>query len=356
MPSKKTTWAQLRVGIMAIVAMVLLGVLVFYLTSEKSFFSSNATIYTYTNATFGVAAGQPVRLNGILIGKVAKVSLSDDNTPGRIVRMDLEVAERTLASIPINSRTTIAAENLLGAKFINIKKGDSKTTIRPGGELPADDTKELEDLFQQGSSTLGVLQSIAKRVDAIVTQVELGKGSIGKMLVDEEIYNRFNTILSEGQKLVSELNTGKGTLGRLVYDETLYKDFRNMMARVDSIIAEVQEGRGSAGKFLKDPALFDEARKSISEVRALLADINAGKGTAGKLLKDEELHNRISSTLGKLEGTLDRLNSGQGTLGQLLVNPTLYESINGTTVEMQGLLKDFRANPKKFLRIKLGLF
>jgi phospholipid/cholesterol/gamma-HCH transport system substrate-binding protein len=38
------------------------------------------------------------------------------------------------------------------------------------------------------------------------------------------------------------------------------------------------------------------------------------------------------------------------------VNPTLYESLDGTTRELHGLLKDFRANPKKFLRIKVGLF
>jgi phospholipid/cholesterol/gamma-HCH transport system substrate-binding protein len=40
----------------------------------------------------------------------------------------------------------------------------------------------------------------------------------------------------------------------------------------------------------------------------------------------------------------------------LLNNPALYEDLDGTTRELQGLLKDFRANPKKFLRIKLGLF
>ena len=39
-----------------------------------------------------------------------------------------------------------------------------------------------------------------------------------------------------------------------------------------------------------------------------------------------------------------------------MVNPALYDSLNGTTKEMHELLKDFRANPKKFLRIKLGLF
>jgi phospholipid/cholesterol/gamma-HCH transport system substrate-binding protein len=50
------------------------------------------------------------------------------------------------------------------------------------------------------------------------------------------------------------------------------------------------------------------------------------------------------------------VNSGQGTLGQLVVNPQLYETLNGATGQLQQLLKDMRANPKKFLRIKLAIF
>jgi phospholipid/cholesterol/gamma-HCH transport system substrate-binding protein len=40
----------------------------------------------------------------------------------------------------------------------------------------------------------------------------------------------------------------------------------------------------------------------------------------------------------------------------LLVNPNLYESLNGASVEMRDMMKDFRANPKKFLSIRLRLF
>jgi phospholipid/cholesterol/gamma-HCH transport system substrate-binding protein len=50
------------------------------------------------------------------------------------------------------------------------------------------------------------------------------------------------------------------------------------------------------------------------------------------------------------------VNAGEGTVGQLLVNPQLYESITGASSELRSLLKDIQANPKKFLRIKLGLF
>jgi phospholipid/cholesterol/gamma-HCH transport system substrate-binding protein len=60
--------------------------------------------------------------------------------------------------------------------------------------------------------------------------------------------------------------------------------------------------------------------------------------------------------LGKVDTTLDRVNSGQGTLGQLLVNPQLYDSMHGLSSELQSLVKDIRANPKKFLRVKLSIF
>jgi phospholipid/cholesterol/gamma-HCH transport system substrate-binding protein len=53
---------------------------------------------------------------------------------------------------------------------------------------------------------------------------------------------------------------------------------------------------------------------------------------------------------------MDKINSGQGTIGQLLVNPSLYESLDGTMKEFHSFMKDFRANPKKFLTIKLVLF
>jgi phospholipid/cholesterol/gamma-HCH transport system substrate-binding protein len=38
------------------------------------------------------------------------------------------------------------------------------------------------------------------------------------------------------------------------------------------------------------------------------------------------------------------------------VNPQLYQTLNGATQEFQSLAKDIRANPKKFLTIRLTIF
>jgi phospholipid/cholesterol/gamma-HCH transport system substrate-binding protein len=43
-------------------------------------------------------------------------------------------------------------------------------------------------------------------------------------------------------------------------------------------------------------------------------------------------------------------------VGQLLVNPQLYDTLNGTAAELQSVMKEFKANPKKFLTITLKIF
>ena len=73
-------------------------------------------------------------------------------------------------------------------------------------------------------------------------------------------------------------------------------------------------------------------------------------------MSNDKTARQLNEALGKVNVTLDKVNSGQGTIGQLLVNPQLYESLNGTTRELHDLLRDFRANPKKFLSIKLKIF
>lgn len=357
MPSaKKVHWAQLRVGIMALAAMAVLGVLIFLFTGQKKLFAREAKVFTYMMDSAALAPGSPVRLNGILIGRVDKVELSGSRQPDRVVRVQMSVEASRLPSISVDSVASIAAENVLGTKYINIKKGQSARTLEPGGELRALDTREFQELVESAFPLLQSLHSVLGRLDAIVGRIEQGKGSVGKLLMDDELYNKLASSVSEFEKVSKTVGSGRGTIGKLLYDEGLYNDARAVLQRTDAVIQDLQQGQGTAGKLLKDPALYDEARSTVAELHRLIDGVNAGKGTAGKLLKDEAVYRQIESLLTKLASTMDRLNAGQGTLGQMLVNPQLYESIEGLSTEMKSLIKDVHANPKKFLRIKLGLF
>jgi phospholipid/cholesterol/gamma-HCH transport system substrate-binding protein len=303
-----------------------------------------------------LANGAPVRLNGILIGSVTRVELSGLNDPNRVVRVVMEVQRGRLRNIPVDSVAEISAENVLGTKYINIRQGTSRQTIQPEGVLASEPSTEIEDLVKKGFGLFDSAQAILNRMDKIVTQVESGQGNVGKFLTDEEFYRRLVATVAELQKLTSMLTSGKGTLGRLLNDDALYTQTTESVSRLNSLLAGMQKGQGTAGQFLQNPGLYNDARSSVAELRTLIDSLNAGKGTAGKLLKDDAAYKQIQQVLGKLNHTLDRLNSGQGTLGQLIVNPELYNSVEGLTKEMQSFVRDLRANPKKYLSIKLGLF
>ena len=92
MPSaSKVSWAQLRVGVMALVALAILFVLVILLTGNKSLFSKEITVYTFLEDSAAITEGSAVRLNGILVGKISKVGLSGENSPKRIIQLDLAI-------------------------------------------------------------------------------------------------------------------------------------------------------------------------------------------------------------------------------------------------------------------------
>ena len=353
---KKVSFAQLRVGVMAIAAMIIVAVLIFLLTGSKNLFRPTFQLRTFMDDSSGMTEGAPVRLNGIPVGDVDKLKLSGSKDPRRIVEIDMEIRSSYMQEIPKDSRAGIAASNLLGDKFINISKGMQTDHVQPGDEIASVPNQDIPELMAQSAGLLVQFQSLLGRANSILNDVEAGKGNIGKLLKDEELYTRLNNAIAETQQILTDVRSGKGTISRLLYDDTLANDARTTLDQLNSILADLQQGRGTAGKLFKDEALYSDLRAATTQFNQLLADLQAGKGSAGKILKDDQLYNQINQLIAKVDTTVDRLNAGQGTLGQLMVNPQLYESLNGFTVELHQLVKDMRTNPKNFLRIKLAIF
>lgn len=354
--TKRVAWAQLRVGLMAITAISILVVLVFLISGGGSFFRKHARIRTYVDDSGSLKVGQPVRLNGIDAGNVAAVGLSGSAEPNRTIEVLLDINRDKLSSIAEDSVAAIIPEGVFGDKYVNITRGRSPKPVAEGGEIRSLDTREFQEIVNQSYNVLAALNAITKRIDSITAQVEKGQGTIGKLLYDDALYTRIDGVVDRAQRVVNLLAEGKGTIGKLLTDEDLYNDTRGTLRRVDTMLADVQAGKGSLGMFLRDPALYQNVNRVATEAGKMVDGVNAGQGTLGKLLHDEGVYRRVDVTLGKVEQTVDRINSGQGTMGQLLVNRALYDSLTGVTAESRELIRDMRANPKKFLRIKLALF
>ncbi|MDQ2777311.1 MAG: MlaD family protein [Acidobacteriota bacterium] len=354
---EKVGWAQFRVGILGMVALFFVILMIFLLTGSMNWFRHQSQLHVYLSDAAGLGAGAPVRINGIQAGKVNQVQLSGETNPQRIIRVDFQVDEEMLKQIPVDSVASVGSDNLLGStKFLEIDKGSKPDTVQAGATMKAEATQQFDQLVKQGFGVLDSAQGILVKIQDIVGQVEDGKGTIGKFLVDPTLYNSLQNTVSQVQQLATTLNSRSGTIGHLINDPTLYNQAAGLITRIDTITQDLQKGQGTAGQLLKNPKMYNDLDTSMQQLNTLLANLNAGKGTAGQLLHSDKLANQLSATLQKIDVTIDKVNSGQGTIGQLLVNPQLYDSLNGSTRDLQDLLKAFRENPKKYLSIKLHIF
>ena len=63
---QKVGWAQLRVGVMAIIALIVLGVLIFLMTGTKKLFAKRVILHTYMDDSAALAPSSPVSLSARL--------------------------------------------------------------------------------------------------------------------------------------------------------------------------------------------------------------------------------------------------------------------------------------------------
>ena len=359
MPSQKQLkWSQLKVGLTVIVAGLTLGFLLFLMSGTTGLFTSRILLKSYFDNAEGLRLGAPVRLSGVDIGNVTFIRIVPDKekhlTP---VEVTVKISTKYGFNLRRDSMTSLETAGVLGETYLDI---DSSQAIGPpvqdGDTLPTQVHPDFNQVVRASQSTLQNMDALLKRADRILAFAESGKGSIGKLIYDPTLYNRFSDTISEFQKIVQQVGSGQGSLGALISRNDAYDKFTATLDKMNSVIDEMQQGKGTAGKFLKDPSLYNNANDTIANVKKITEDIHAGKGALGKLTEDEELAKKIDTTITKLSELTTALEAGQGTAGKLFKDDTLYNNANEMLVETRALVKGIRENPKKYLSIKLHIF
>jgi phospholipid/cholesterol/gamma-HCH transport system substrate-binding protein len=359
LPSQKQLrWSQLRVGITVIIASLVLGLLLFLMSGTGGYFTKRITLASYFDNAEGLRVGAPVRLSGVDIGNVSKILIVRDRdkqlTPVKIV---MKVSTKYSFNLRRDTRTVLETAGVLGETFMDM---DSSQAVGPpaqdGDTLPTLIHPDFNEVVRSSQSTLQNMDALLKRADRILAFAESGKGSLGKLIYDPTLYDRFSQTVAELKTVVDEIAKGQGSLGQLINSNDAYNKFVATLDKMNGVVDDLQQGKGTAGKFLKDPSLYNNANDTVANLKKVSEDLNAGKGTAGRLLKDEELGKKIDTTMTKLAALTSELEAGQGTVGKLFKDDTLYNNANQMLEESRNLVKAIRENPKKYLSIKLHIF
>lgn len=357
MPSQRQLrWSQLRVGLTVLVATITLGILIFLMTGSTGLFTPKKMLRAYFDSASGLRQGAPVRLQDVDIGNVQSIRIVPDrrSTP---VEVRMKVGTRYISNLRKDSVVSLNTAGVLGETYVNI---DSTRATGPqvadNDELKTEEAPAINDVVKSTQTTLVNVQLLLKRADNIMSTVENGQGTIGKLLKDDELYRRVNGTVREFQGIAQQINSGNGSIGKFLYDEQLYNKTNATVDKLNALLDEVNAGHGTLGKFVKDETLYNNARDLTAKANRLMDDVNAGKGTLGKLTKDQAFAAKIDNTVTRLNALMERLEAGQGTAGKFLTDPSLFNNANSMLVESRSLVQAIREHPKTYLTIHLKLF
>ena len=389
---QKLTFAELRVGIFMLVALVVTAFVILNSSGNFNFFEKKIHLKARFISADGLHSGAEVQLAGVSIGKVDDVVFLPPDMPnGERIEATMSVV-RVLDKKPISdlirsdSVAQLVTTSVLGNdKMINITPGTGKgSPIEEGAVLQSNAAISMNQLTETGNELLAQINKMSVPATEILDKANKGEGTIGRLVNDESLYNNLDATVRELKTTVDHINSGQGSAGKLLNDPTLYNNLNKTVDQLQAITTDLRNGHGSAGKLLNDEALYTETRAAVAELRVsaqkisqiaddvkgITADLNAGRGSAGKLLKDEKLYNdtaeavtRFNSTAAKLDAILGDARAGRGSLGKILNDETLYNNVSiasGNIANFTGqgtlLLDDFRKNPKKYLTIQLKIF
>ncbi len=354
---ERVQWAKLRVGILVVVSLVVFAIGVFFISGQEGIFTRHYTLKAYLPSAGGLREGADVRLTGIYVGSVAKIRISPYPDKARAVEIDLKIARNFQNDIRGDSVASVNTVGLLGDSYVDVTRGTpAEESIADEGTLKTAEKADIAAVMQNTNEVIMNLNTLSAKLDDITTQIQAGKGSMGKLLYDQTLYNKMDATISSAQSLVDRANRGEGTIGKLMIDETLYNRTLATLDRLNQVIDDVQHGSGSLAKFISDPSAYNNLNRLMTSGNTLINSINQGHGTLGKLAKDESMYNRMNSTLAHVDTITARIDQGQGTLGKLSTDPTLFNNLSASSESLKEFLADFRKDPRKYLSIKLHIF
>ena len=201
-----------------------------------------------------------------------------EGTLGRIIND--ESLYKNLDTAVAETRTTVVK---LQTTLDKVNNGNGSA-----GKLLNDPT-----LYNSLNNTVAQLESISKDLRA-------GRGSAGKFLSNDELYNetraavrdlresvnsikpaleQINRIAADVNAITTDLNEGKGTAGKLLKDEQIYNDARDALAKfnstaskLDILIGDAQNGKGTIGKLLTDETLYNNINQTTSNVNQITTE------------------------------------------------------------------------------------
>ena len=349
---------KFRVGIFVVIAMLILGILVF-LNSEG--WTRQYTVYMKPVTAPGVTVGTPVRKNGILIGRVKSVKTQDDH-----VLVGLSINEDEF--IYANEMCSIGSESFLGDAMVEIlplpkaERGErvsnnfviNRVAVRRNPmeivdvalNLESDISKTLEAVRTAGESVNDAGTGVRDLTDLVQDAFENDDSDFKRLVVEiREMSERAQVAMDNFDRVFENIND-------IVGDEVLKGEIKKSIGSLPTIFEEVRVTVGDTRETINSfRSVSGNANDNLDNLKTFTGSLKEN-GPAILVQTRERLDN-VNQLLDGIQGfteTLNKLQNSEGTVGKLLNDTEIYdnvletvENVREVSVKLEPLVNDLRA-------------
>lgn len=309
-------WRDLKTGIVFTLGLLVAGWLGLYIGKNTGLLTGHKYVQLFVKDIKGLTESNLVAISGKKVGIVETMVFQRENDTNGIL-MTLKIREEYFPLITKDTRAIIKSLGVLGDKYVDLSLGQSKELLADGGRIYIGE--DPNDLMASATSTM-------KNIDLLTSRISQGEGSIGKLFTTTELTDRVGVTLTNLSNVLNATSNGKGLAPGLLNDPDLAASVRSTLANLDAISSAVKTGDGAAGKFFLGEGVFNSITTLSGKTDSLLSQISNKNGSLAKFSQDEEVYTNVNSTISTLKHTVGSLDS---------------------------LLVDLKANPSKYINVKI---
>ena len=294
------------VGIFLVITLFILTGAIVFIAQGKNWFKKHERYHTFFKEGYNLSPGSKVTLYHTNIGKVMKVSLTEDNR----VRVNLKILAKYASRIREDTIATVESPTFIGSEYIAIIPGTrQKPLIPPRGEIPSKEKKALADYMEEFKveEKLETLTNIVKNIKEITERLKDPEGGlfgalnnikeITARLKDPkgELFTSLDNIrqttaglkdpkgglfrtLDNLASISEKMKKGEGSAGRLLVKDELYFKIEEEINKVDSILDNIEKNT------VRIPAIMDEVEKRLKEIKEPLTDFEKALKSVPELM------------------------------------------------------------------------
>jgi phospholipid/cholesterol/gamma-HCH transport system substrate-binding protein len=319
------SWA---IGLFLIVGFGLFATILFLIGNRYDIFGKHVDFYAEFSDISGLPRGAQVRVAGIEAGEVKSIEIPA--SPASKFRLKLQVRTNARGMIRTDSLVSIRTEGIVGDKFVFIRQGTSAAAeAADGATLPSKEPFDIgaalekaAPLLDKSSALLDNLQGsvtdLHGRLDVALTSVTKTVNHVDGLVTEvqpdiRKMAGNASRITDTINAIVSDLNAGKGPIGLLFKDETTRKQLQATLFNAQQATSNLSDASARADRLIEDVQSRDLAAKA----QAILQNVQA---------MSEQLNQTIKGALGpdnmgedgatNIRETLSNLNRGTANLAE----------------------------------------